>query len=987
MARVRQNPPEAGTAPVAALPAPRPRGAGANRTRKPAASVPAARGPQMAQVMLIAGIVTCAFVVVALASWSSHDPSLSVAGSGPVHNLGGPIGAWVADACYQTVGWPAWLVVFVGARMALRLAGRPGVGWLATGLGVVGAWMLSTGVQLAFGAGEHAFPPGGVVGLLTAQLLTGWLGAIGAAMVVTLALVASATLLFRIDWQPLAARAVDRVGVATPIAARAVGAAGVGVVKVGVKASSTVASALKERWTARQEAAAAEAEAEAEEEEGDEDPSDEIARPDRSVWSARPAPPVRMLPAPVQADPPTAVGGRALVEVEYEPTTSATTAPLRPAPRRAVAPPISAVEDDLDLGPGVPEVGDRVIDAAPPRRDNSPLRRPVALDDDYDVPAVARPRVEDPPTAAPLAPVAPPPVAVVAAPAPVVSAPVAEPYAAVAPPVETPRRPLPSFGDDVAPFRSIVPEDPAPRRPAPRKGRIEIAPGNLQSGGATDDGSAVRDTNAPFQLPPLGLLDDHPAIVAGTDEGRLHDLARKLTAKLQDFGVEGRVSSIRPGPVITMFEYEPAPGIKLSKIAALADDIAMALKALGIRIVAPIPGRGVVGVEVPNEVRHTVWARDVFAAPEFRDGRHYLPVVLGKDTEGRPYVADLARMPHLLVGGTTGSGKSVGINAMLISMMLTRTPDELRLILIDPKMLEFELYKDIPHLLHPVVTEAKLASRVLAWACEEMDHRYRTLGDWKVRNIESFNQKVEHESVDWTPEKARSFYPDWPEGQLIPIPKKLPYIVVVIDELADLMMVASKDVEMSIARLAQKARASGIHLIVATQRPSADVITGLIRSNMPSRLAYQVRTKTESRIILDQNGADALLGKGDLLFLPAGVGGLTRIHGPFLSDEEVRRVADFLREQAPPQYAPSIRLDEDGDGEEDELEQLDEEMGKFYNEVIDLAIEKGAISTSMIQRHLKIGYNRACLLMEQLEKQGVVGPADGAKPRKVLIRD
>jgi S-DNA-T family DNA segregation ATPase FtsK/SpoIIIE len=482
------------------------------------------------------------------------------------------------------------------------------------------------------------------------------------------------------------------------------------------------------------------------------------------------------------------------------------------------------------------------------------------------------------------------------------------------------------------------------------------------------------------------LLDEHPAIVGAADEGRLRDLASRLTAKLGDFGVDGRVSAIRPGPVITMFEYEPAPGIKLSKIASLADDVAMAIKALAVRIVAPLPGRGVVGVEVPNEVRQTVWARDVFASSEFRDSRHTLPIMLGKDTEGRPFVADLAKTPHLLVGGTTGSGKSVGINAMLVSLLMTRTPEELRLILVDPKMLEFELYKEIPHLLHPVVTNATLASKVLAWACEEMDRRYRMLGDWQVRNIENFNAKVETESADWSAEKARQYYPDWPEGSLLPVPRKLPYIVVVIDELADLMMVAGKDVETSIARIAQKARASGIHLIGATQRPSADVITGLIRSNMPSRLAYQVRTAAESRIILDAMGANALLGKGDLLFVPPGVSALTRIHGPFLSDEEVQRVADYCRAQGKPNYAPAIRL-EDGDAVEEEIEELDEEMSRYYDQILNLAIEKGQISTSMIQRHLKLGYNRACTLMEQLERNGIVGPADGAKPRRVLAQE
>ncbi|MSP54915.1 MAG: hypothetical protein EXR69_04820 [Myxococcales bacterium] len=515
-----------------------------------------------------------------------------------------------------------------------------------------------------------------------------------------------------------------------------------------------------------------------------------------------------------------------------------------------------------------------------------------------------------------------------------------------------------------------------------------VSPGNLRSGGSNDDGRAVRaasSSHAPHQLPPLSLLDHHPEIVTGTDESLLHDLANTLTAKLIDFGIEGRVTAIRPGPVITLFEYEPAPGVKVATISSLGNDLAMALKALSVRIVAPIPGRGVVGIEIPNAKRQTVWARDVFASAEFRDQRNILPVVLGKDTEGKPYVGDLAKMPHLLVGGTTGSGKSVGVNAMLCSLLLTKTPEELRMILVDPKMLEFELYKDIPHLLHPVVTEPKLASAVLKWACIEMDERYRLLARWQTRNIEGYNERVTEETKDWTPEKARKYAPkDWPAGDLLPAPKKLAYIVVVIDELADLMMVAKKDVEESIVRIAQKARACGIHLIVATQRPSVDVITGLIKANMPSRLAYQVRQKNDGRTILDQNGAEALLGKGDLLFLPPGASGLIRAHGPFLTDDEVRRVTDHCRAQGAPEYAPAIKV-EGGDGMSDE--DLAAEKDENYDRAVDFAIEKGKISTSMIQRLLGIGYNRAAKMMEIMEQEGVVGPADGAKAREVLVQE
>ena len=339
--------------------------------------------------------------------------------------------------------------------------------------------------------------------------------------------------------------------------------------------------------------------------------------------------------------------------------------------------------------------------------------------------------------------------------------------------------------------------------------------------------------------------------------------------------MKGEVVAIRPGPVITTFEYLPAPGVKVSKIAGLQDDIAMALKALRVRIIAPIPGKGVVGIEIPNDTRQTVWIRDMLASEAFRSEKGALPMALGKSVDGKPRVADLAKMPHLLVGGTTGSGKSVGVNSMLLSLIYTRTPEELRMILVDPKMLEFEMYRDIPHLLHPVVTDPKLASAALKWACTEMDHRYKMLSQWKVRNIANYNAKLEREMEDWTPAKARKYAPaDWPENEPPPPPKRMPYLVIVIDELADLMMVAGKDVEESIIRIAQKARAAGIHLIVATQRPSVNVITGLIKANMPSRIAFQVRTKIDGRTILDQNGAEALLGKGDMLFLPTRCGEL-----------------------------------------------------------------------------------------------------------------
>ncbi len=959
-----------------------PRSKGSSK-RKPEVELSAGR-VQLGQVLTLVALAGSAFVTLSLASWSPSDASFSVANSAPaVMNACGPVGAYTADLLYQAFGWASWSVLVVGAWLVMRLAGRVNSSVWNVLLGSFSIWMLATALDLALGhAAGRAFPPGGLMGVLTSDALVAHVGRAGGALGVATGLLAALTALFGINWQPLAVATVERVQSGTPKVGRLIGAAtlaaGRGAVSIGSRAGSAV--------RAHFEVDAAEDDADGEDYEPESSasvavrpvgaatgaaplvparltarvtpPVEDVVEPvadlpsvHGSVWSAAPAPRPRSLYDAPPVDRATLVSPRTLVEVELE----AESAPAAGSQRsREGFAPTPTVEDEYDV-PAPRSLG---VSARP---------SPIYVDDELD-------GVDD------------------IEPAAVLHAQPAPPHSnafGMSLDADPPTRPSVADAAAFVPAPSIVPVGPAADSfPRPSKGKKQAAvmPGNLVSGGRTDDGGAVRETNQPFQLPPLSLLDEHPAIVGAADESRLHDLAGKLTLKLRDFGVEGRVTAIRPGPVITMFEYEPAPGIKLSKIASLADDVAMAMKAHAIRIVAPLPGRGVVGVEVPNEVRHTVWARDVFASAEFRDQRHTLPIMLGKDTEGRPYVADLAKAPHLLVGGTTGSGKSVGINAMLVSLLMTKTPEELRLILIDPKMLEFELYKDIPHLLHPVVTNATLASKVLAWACEEMDRRYRMIGDWKVRNIENFNAKVEHESEDWTPAKARSFYPEWPAGELLPTPKKLPYIVVVIDELADLMMVASKDVEMSIARIAQKARACGIHLIVATQRPSADVVTGLIRSNMPSRLAYQVRTAMESRIILDAMGANQLLGKGDLLFVPPGVSSLMRMHGPFLSDEEVKRVADMCRAQGKPNYAPAIRLDE-SDDEDSDLEPLGEEMSGYYDEIVELALEKGQMSTSMIQRHLKLGYNRACLLMEQLERNGIVGPADGAKPRKVIAQE
>ena len=506
---------------------------------------------------------------------------------------------------------------------------------------------------------------------------------------------------------------------------------------------------------------------------------------------------------------------------------------------------------------------------------------------------------------------------------------------------------------------------------------VDVLPGRLVGGEieVTENRNPYED----FQVPSLKLLDIHERDEVGFDTENLQELALALTEKLEDFGVKGEVSAIRPGPVITTFEFAPARGVKISKISSLSDDIAMALRAIRVRIVAPIPGKGVVGIEIPNDSRQIIWASEMFGSKAYQEAQGLLPLVLGKTVDGYPYVSDLAKMPHLLVGGTTGSGKSVGINTMLMSMLFKNSPEDLRLILIDPKMLEFEMYRDIPHLIYPVVTDPNEASGILKWACDEMDRRYAMMAKFGTRNLKAFNRRVIEELKSWDHRKARKYRPDYWDSTETYVPRKLPYLVVVIDELADLMMVADKDVEESIIRLAQKARACGIHLIVATQRPSVNVITGMIKANMPCRIAFQVRQKVDGRTILDQNGAENLLGKGDMLFLPPGTASLVRCHGPFISDEEVQRVTDYLREQAQPIYEAEVPQ------EEMVVEDAPKSTDSYFDAAVQFVIESNRASTSMIQRRFSIGYNRAANIMESMESAGIVGPPNGARPREILM--
>jgi S-DNA-T family DNA segregation ATPase FtsK/SpoIIIE len=487
-----------------------------------------------------------------------------------------------------------------------------------------------------------------------------------------------------------------------------------------------------------------------------------------------------------------------------------------------------------------------------------------------------------------------------------------------------------------------------------------------------------------FQLPPISLLEAETEKRQKIDRDSLVMNSRILEKKLLDYGVEGRVVEVRPGPVITVYEFEPAPGVKVSRIVNLADDLALALSAVTIRIVAPIPGKSVVGIEVPNAARETVFLKEILDSDQFRNAKSKLSFGIGKDISGEPFVFDLARMPHLLVAGSTGSGKSVSVNSMISSILFKATPEEVRFLMIDPKMLELSDYEGIPHLLLPVVTNPKKAAIALKWLVEEMERRYTVLAEKAVRNIEHYHQRMDKELKEkGKVYKRKGDTLEGDENKTEERMERIPYIVVVIDELADLMMISSKEVEESITRLAQMARAVGIHLILATQRPSVDVLTGLIKANFPARISFQVTSKVDSRTILDTIGAEHLLGAGDMLFLPPGSAKLIRIHGAFISSAETKRVVEFLKKQGKPSYETSILLEVKKEkGTTGEEEEYDEK----YDEALAFVAETGQASISLIQRRFRIGYNRAARIIEKMEEEGVVGPSDGIKPREVLVK-
>jgi len=496
-----------------------------------------------------------------------------------------------------------------------------------------------------------------------------------------------------------------------------------------------------------------------------------------------------------------------------------------------------------------------------------------------------------------------------------------------------------------------------------------------------------------YQLPPLSLLSlpDSKLVNKPLSEDALQNNARLLEGVLDDYGIKGEISRVRPGPVVTLYELEPAPGLKSSRVIGLADDIARSMSAISTRI-AVIPGRNAIGIELPNQRRETVLLRELLSTDSYESTSSKLTLALGKDISGDPVVADLARMPHLLIAGTTGSGKSVAVNTMILSLLYRLSPDECRFIMIDPKMLELSVYDGIPHLLAPVVTEPEKAVSALKWAVKEMENRYRKMAELGVRNIDGYNQRI-REAKKRGEEIKRTVQTGFDEATGEPVFEErpldtdpLPMIVIIVDEMADLMMVAGKEIEAAVQRLAQMARAAGLHVIMATQRPSVDVITGTIKANFPTRISFQVTSKIDSRTVLGEQGAEQLLGQGDMLFMP-GAGRVQRVHGPFVSDEEVEHIVSFLKDQGQPAYVDEVTEESEAGLPGVGGSSSDGPVDALYDQAVSLVCRERKASTSFVQRHLQIGYNRAARIIDEMEKEGVISSANHVGKREVLARD
>ncbi len=920
--------------------------------------------------LMLGGLALLATVL----SYQSSDPSWNTAvagdggavpaGAGVVRNLLGRTGAELADLLMQTFGFGAYLLPALVIGWGWRVATHHGLplAWARAGHGIAACLAAAValeglaGTAIAWSPGVH---PGGSLGyLLLGRIDTvsgAWLDrwvigaaaaavagatALGALRLSPFALVATG-----ISWLRVAGRVGRRLGGAT------VAGAG-GLVATGRVAAARLAAAIADRRRRAPAPAAA-------------------PTPDRAHWDG----------GDLAAHD---VGGRAAMAFDREPAHSPTPAAARAAmeptpaapsvpaivvtPAWEVSAPIWA-DPETAAGPVLPAPG-----AAVRVSEHGTRPDPAETPDDREVAHALTPHE------------------VVAA-APAASVPTVV------------GAPVPAPWDGAAGTGAAATEDPAAADPgrALRPVVVGPAPKPLAPMRRTAEGrQPLLDLGFPeaqaYQLPAHDLLQlPLPSRRAGgLDEDGLRHNAEMLEKVLGDFGVRGTIQAVHPGPVVTLYELEPAPGTKSSRVIGLADDIARSMCAISVRV-AVVPGRNVLGIELPNAKREIVYLRELLASEAYEKSSAKLALALGKDISGAPVIADLARFPHLLVAGTTGSGKSVAINAMILSLLYRLPPDRCRLVMIDPKMLELSVYEGIPHLLAPVVTDPKVAVRALKWTVREMENRYRAMSKLGVRNIEGYNARLREArqtgealtrrvQTGFDPDTGKPLFEEQPVDLA-----ELPYIVVLVDEMADLMLVAGKDIEAAIQRLAQMARAAGIHLIMATQRPSVDVITGTIKANFPTRISFQVTSKIDSRTILGEQGAEQLLGQGDMLYM-AGGGRLTRVHGPFVRDDEVESVVRFLKTQGEPNYVDAVtdEADDDAGGAGDEGSgggSGGPSSGDLqYDRAVDLVCREGKASTSFVQRHLRIGYNSAARLIERMEKEGVVSKANHAGKREVLAR-
>ncbi|MEM6305783.1 MAG: DNA translocase FtsK 4TM domain-containing protein [Pseudomonadota bacterium] len=951
------------------------------------------RGKELLGLALIALGVMASMMIW---SYTPDDPNFMVSTDAPVQNWMGRLGASIAAPLFMIVGWGAWGIAGVllvwGARFALhwgqdRAVGRLIFAPIAVALGSIYAATLAPGPEWLQ---THSFGLGGLFGDTVMGVILNVLP-IGSTFAVKLMslLMAIGILLLGAFVLGFTRPELARIGRFLLVGVIMAYASLMTLLGRGASGALQSAQALRARQAERRDARRIEAE-------------------ENAAFAAS-QPVMELMPA---AEEP------ALMAEPTEPKQGILSRMPTLIKRPEPLPEPELVEPQLDVfeepAPGEDRIKSKIADVIKNRVRSTtavhtpataPLTRgrgrgPDALVLKQD--PVAAPQAQ--PQTQPL-PRAEPPLSAARAEPPLTSAPRVT-VDAIAPkpaPAPTPVA-VPPVVQDVAPLPLVDPIPtsvpaipvPEPRKVVQQPVRKPVQP-SKQAQAEAQPNLRFEDTHPGFELPPLALLEnpDHVAKLHLSDEA-LEENARMLETVLDDYGVKGEIIAVRPGPVVTMYELEPAPGLKASRVIGLADDIARSMAALSARV-STVPGRSVIGIELPNENREKVVLREILSSRDFGDGNHRLPLALGKDIGGEPVVANLAKMPHLLIAGTTGSGKSVAINTMILSLLYKLSPEDCRMIMIDPKMLELSVYDGIPHLLSPVVTDPKKALVALKWTVGEMEERYRKMSKMGVRNIEGYNGRVA-EALAKGENFERTVQTGFDDETGEPIfeteentPVKLPYIVVIVDEMADLMMVAGKEIEACIQRLAQMARASGIHLIMATQRPSVDVITGTIKANFPTRISFQVTSKIDSRTILGEMGAEQLLGMGDMLYM-AGGAKITRCHGPFVSDEEVEEIVNHLKQFGEPDYVSGVV---EGPAEDKEAD-LDAVLGlntggntdgedALYDSAVQVVIKDRKCSTSYIQRKLAIGYNKAARLVEQMEDEGLVSPANHVGKREILV--